>query len=114
MKHTVTSAIPIALFFAASLLSGCGDKDAADETAVTDSTTATEAPTTTASEATTSEYPGTEEGARALLTPFLAPGADYAALTKPLRPTTDDYKAIFVDETFASQAEATYGPAWDA
>lgn len=57
--------------------------------------------------------PGTEEGARALLQEFVKPGADHAALSKQLRPTKEDYAAVFKAD-FAKKAESTYGPAWDA
>jgi hypothetical protein len=57
-------------------------------------------------------YPNTEMGARALLNEFLKSGADHAALTKPLRPTTADYLAVFV-EGFAKIAETAYARAWD-
>ncbi|MBC8145890.1 MAG: hypothetical protein H7X80_09900, partial [bacterium] len=59
------------------------------------------------------KYPGTEEGAKAMLTKFLSAKANYRALTKPLRPTKADYRAVFNDEDFAKMAEATYTPAWD-
>ena len=37
----------------------------------------------------------TRTGARALLKQFVSPNADHAALTRSLRPTTSDYKALF-------------------
>ena len=58
-----------------------------------------------------SQYPGTEAGARALLGEFMKNGADYAALSKPLQPTTADYQAVFEGD-FAKTAEAAYAPAW--
>lgn len=58
-----------------------------------------------------SKFPGTEEGAKQLLGEFLKPGADYAALSKQLRPTKDDYKAVYGDA--ADKLAATYDPAWD-
>ncbi len=60
-----------------------------------------------------SSYPGTEAGARELLSEFLKSGADHAALSKPLRPTTADYQAVF-DADFARSAETTYTSAWDS
>lgn len=48
-----------------------------------------------------------------LLKEFLKPGADHAALSKQLRPTTADYASVFEPEV-AAKAEALYGPAWDA
>lgn len=60
----------------------------------------------------TSKYPGTEEGAKQLLGEFLKPGADHAALSKPLRPSKDDLKAVYGAEA-ADKLAATYDPAWD-
>lgn len=57
-------------------------------------------------------YPGTEEGAKAMLAEFVKPGADHAALSKTLRPTKADYDAVFTPE-LAAKADAVYGPAWD-
>jgi hypothetical protein len=59
------------------------------------------------------DFPGTMDGAKALLQAFLKPGADYAGMSKALRPTTADYKALYND-AFAGKLEAMYGPAWDA
>jgi len=55
---------------------------------------------------------GTEKGARALLEAFLKPGADHAALSKGLRPTSADFKSIFEGDAAAS-AEKTYAEPWD-
>jgi hypothetical protein len=57
-------------------------------------------------------YPGTEDGAKALLAEFVKPGADHATLSKSLRPSKADYEAVFLPE-LAAKAEAVYGPAWD-
>lgn len=57
-------------------------------------------------------YPGTEDGAKALLAEFVKPGADHATLSKALRPTKADYDAVFMPE-LAAKADAVYGPAWD-
>lgn len=58
------------------------------------------------------EHPGTEAGARALLAEFLKPDADHAALTKALRPTAEDYAAVFEPE-FAKTLEAAQAAMWD-
>jgi hypothetical protein len=58
-------------------------------------------------------YPGTDAGAEALLKEFLKPGADYAALSKPLRPDKADYDGVFQPE-LAARADTIYTPAWDA
>jgi hypothetical protein len=52
-------------------------------------------------------------GAEAVLSEFLQPNADHAALSKRLRPTRNDYLAVFEPE-FARKAEALYTPAWDS
>ncbi|MEZ4463477.1 MAG: hypothetical protein R3F60_28240 [bacterium] len=56
--------------------------------------------------------PGTEAGAKELLTKLLDPGADHAALSKALRPTKADYEAVYGKDA-AEKLEATYGPAWE-
>jgi hypothetical protein len=56
--------------------------------------------------------PGTEAGATTLLKEFLKPGADHAALSKQLRPTTADYAAVF-DADSSARVAAVYDPAWD-
>ena len=53
-----------------------------------------------------------EAGARALLRRFLAPGADRAALTKPLRPNKADYAALF-DAPTAAKLQPAYDAHWD-
>lgn len=58
------------------------------------------------------KYPGTQEGAKAMLAEFVKPGADHASLSKSLRPAKADYEAVFLPE-LAAKAEAVYGPAWD-
>jgi len=55
---------------------------------------------------------GTDEGARAVLGEFLKANVDHAALSKRLRPTKDDYLAVFEPE-FAKKLEAFHAPAWD-
>lgn len=58
-------------------------------------------------------FPGTDDGATKLAKEFLKPGADCAALSKQLRPTTADYAAVF-DGDFGSKVAAAWNPAWDA
>ena len=43
---------------------------------------------------------------------FLKPGIDAPALTKLLRPTTADYKAVF-DAKAAANLDAVYSPEWE-
>jgi|GEM_PF-5923730 len=58
-------------------------------------------------------FPGTEAGATSLLQEFVKPGADHAALSKPLRPTAADYAAVFEPDA-AAKVAAMYDPAWDS
>jgi len=60
--------------------------------------------------AATSKYPGTEEGAKQLLTDVRV-SPDAKAMTLALKPTSDDYKAVFVDAA-AAKAEAGYEKLW--
>jgi len=91
-------------------------KDAATSDTPSSSVTplpTTVATTTTASTATQAQAAsGDEAGARALLMKFLAPGADYPALSKPLRPATADYGALFDAET-AAKLGPQYDQHWD-
>ena len=59
------------------------------------------------------QYPETLEGARALLSDFLKPGADVASMSKMLRPTSSDYEAVFEPAT-AKKVQAVYDKAWDS
>lgn len=56
---------------------------------------------------------GTEEGAKSLLKQFVDPKADHVALSKSLRPTAADYKALFDDAT-APKMESAYAKEWDS
>jgi hypothetical protein len=57
-----------------------------------------------------SKYPGTDKGAKQLLTD-LRLASDAVAMTRALKPTSADYKAVFGDS--ASQAEAHYEKGWN-
>lgn len=97
-------------------LAGCEDKK---------STAEPPAPATSASAATAAsapaapsnikrlDFPGTEEGAKAMLESFIKPGADHAALTKSLRPDPADYQAIFVEDA-VMKARTSYDEQWNA
>jgi hypothetical protein len=56
---------------------------------------------------------GNEEGAKTLLAQFVAPNADHAALTKSLKPTSADYKALF-DEATAAKIESAQAKDWES
>lgn len=58
-------------------------------------------------------FPGTDDGANRLAKEFLKPGADHAALSKQLRPTTADYAAVF-DGDFGEKVAAAWNAAWDS
>ncbi|MEO6740752.1 MAG: hypothetical protein ABIP20_10895 [Chthoniobacteraceae bacterium] len=62
---------------------------------------------------TLAEDAGNEAAATALLKKFMATGADRAALTRELRPTSDDYAKIFTAD-FAKKLEAGQKPLWDS
>jgi hypothetical protein len=80
---------------------------------------ATTAPSGTASASTDppatekSSVPGSEDSARTLLTQFVVPSADHAALTRSLRPTKNDYKALF-DAPTASKVESAQAKDWSS
>lgn len=59
-----------------------------------------------------SKFPGTTEGASALLAEFLKPGADTKKLTMDLRPTTEDYRAFYKETSQADRAEKFFEPLW--
>src|SRR5687767_15369024 len=59
-----------------------------------------------------STHPGSDAGAQAVVNEFVKPGADHAALTKKLKPTSADYAEVFEAE-LGKKAEALYGPGWD-
>ena len=61
--------------------------------------------------AATSKYPGTEDGAKQMLTD-LRTSQDAAGMTKALQPTAADYKAVFTDD-FAAKAEKGYAELWN-
>jgi hypothetical protein len=54
-----------------------------------------------------------EAGARAVAEKLAAPGADLAALSKELRPTSADYAAVY-EPAFAAELEKMYTPVWDS
>jgi hypothetical protein len=58
-------------------------------------------------------FPGTDDGAKQLANAFLKPGADYAALSKQLRPAAADYAAVF-DGDFGAKVAAAWDPAWES
>ncbi len=58
------------------------------------------------------KFPGTEDGAKALLESFLQPGADHVAMTKSLRPAYADYDAIFVEKV-VTPVRDTYEELWN-
>jgi len=57
-------------------------------------------------------FPGTEEGAKALLQGFLKPGASRSEMSKSLKPSDADYDAIF-DTDVATKAKAAYAEHWN-
>jgi hypothetical protein len=57
-------------------------------------------------------FPSTPAGAQALVSELAKPSADPVSLTKQLRPTSADYKAIF-DAPTAAKIDAVYSREWD-
>src|SRR5699024_8381417 len=60
------------------------------------------------------KYPGTKDGARALLQEFMKPDTDKKKLTMDLRPTKEDYRAFYADESTAARAEAYFDKLWSS
>jgi hypothetical protein len=60
----------------------------------------------------TTQFPGDEAGARQLLLQFLQPGMDKEALTRQLRPSSEDFKAVFKPEV-VKQVEQGYRQPWE-
>jgi hypothetical protein len=58
------------------------------------------------------KFPGTPDGAKALLTEFQKPGADTKKLTMELKPETADYKAFYKEESTAKRAEDYFAKLW--
>jgi hypothetical protein len=54
-----------------------------------------------------SKYPGTEDGAKQLVTDIRT-SSEARAMTLALKPTAADCKAVFVDDAVAAKAEAAY------
>ena len=49
-----------------------------------------------------------------LVNQFVQPNADHAALTRQLKPTSEDYRAIFATEEMAAKAESAYAELWSS
>ncbi len=62
----------------------------------------------------TSKFSGDFSGAQDLVLQFTQPNADHAALTRQLKPSKEDYSAIFANEEMASKAETTYEGVWSS
>ena len=62
------------------------------------------------SNAAASKYPGTDDGAKQLLTDVRT-SSDAHKMTQELKPTSADYKAVFAGEA-AAKAEAGYAQLW--
>ncbi len=60
------------------------------------------------------KFPGTKDGAKALLQEFMKPGADTKNLTMQLRPTKEDYRAFYADESIANRAETYFDKLWSS
>src|SRR3954471_21813854 len=56
-------------------------------------------------------FPGTADGAKALLAEFVKPGADLSSLSKSLRSDPGDYAAVFVGDA-ATKMQTVMDQAW--
>jgi hypothetical protein len=111
---------------AADVPAATSESDAGDSTASTTGASDAGAPGSTDSElpalgadetksesgGSLSMLQGNEEGAKAMLAQFVAPNADYLALTRSLRPTKEDYVTMF-DAKTASKVEASQAKEWN-
>lgn len=62
--------------------------------------------------ANTARFPGTRDGARALLSEFLKNDTDRKKLTMELKPSKEDYRAFYQDEETAARAETFFEKMW--
>ena len=62
----------------------------------------------------TAKFPGTKDGAKALIGEFMKPDVDRKKLTMELRPTKEDYKSFYAEESEATRAEAFYDKLWNS
>jgi hypothetical protein len=60
-----------------------------------------------------SKYPGTRQGAEAMLKAFLTSGANHATLTKPLMPTKADAEVVFKG-AMATKVYDMYAEGWSS
>ena len=58
--------------------------------------------------------PAGEEGAKIVIQEIIDNPGQAAELSMKLRPTTEDYAAVFSDAEFAKKAQEVYDGAWDA
>ena len=61
-----------------------------------------------------SKFPATKDGARSLLNEFMKPDADRKKMTMELRPTKEDYRAFYADESTAARAETFFDKLWSS
>ena len=110
-----------ALLFVVLAIAGCGEKNPAEDGGTggadagkSDSTETNSTPSENSDAAAPpeKEVDASEAGAKALLSEFLAPGADHAKLSAALAPTAGNYAAAFVGDA-ATKAEAGYKQAWE-
>ena len=57
--------------------------------------------------------PANDDGAKDVLSAFVKPGADHAALTAALRPKPEDYEAVFVGDA-AQKVKGALEPVWES
>lgn len=94
-------------------LGGCS-KETTDNATKTGSTVTNKSADSKTTADTSSKYSGDSSGANDLVKQFVQPNADHAALTQQLKPTKEDYRAIFANEEMATKAESTYAGMWNS
>ncbi|MBD0327138.1 MAG: hypothetical protein ICV68_11945, partial [Pyrinomonadaceae bacterium] len=77
--------------------SGCSSTTTTESTTKTERTVTTESSNSNANKTAdaTSKFKGDSLGAQDLILQFTQPNADHAALTRQLKPSKEDYAAIF-------------------
>lgn len=96
-------------------LGGCSSVTTENGTKTTETTTTGNKSSDSKSTAdASSKYSGNLSGAQDLVNQFVQPNADHAALTKQLRPTKEDYRAVFATEEMADKAESAYAEMWNS
>lgn len=93
---------------------GCSTTTTENGSKTTETTTLNKSSDSKQTADATSKYSGNFSGAQDLVNQFVQPNADHAALTRQLKPSKEDYSAIFATEEMAAKAESTYAEVWNS